>query len=179
MKKFVVLIPVVAAIGILFQNCGAQKDSAAGDEQIRSQLSGYPLMLADEVQVRQQTGSSFKSVAEAQEAERFFRFDLRTGKFDILNASGNVVLANQSITAQEQQDISEILNNAEFCGPSGGPPPGVYCTQQYTPPYATLSNSSEELTLGEARNGCSTEGDLCDGKSTALKAVLRQIIDRF
>ena len=109
---------------------------------------------------------------------QFLDLDLKTGRMTAFEEYGYVRGDQFCLSETEKTTLAEIMENAEICNPknNGTSMQDQACSMVYRYPYASLTNGSEEIKLGEKTNGCELPIDLCGEKGQLLKKFVASVV---
>lgn len=174
---------VVALIGLSFQNCAKGSAGASNEENleahfVRSDAKGFSVLHVNEQAVLNSQDDVGASLNKSSE-NRYFKIDLNLSSIQLTDRRGNSVGSAVSLSNEDRDNLTNLLNDAEICEPVNTQSSSVACTMIYTYPYVELVNGSEIKKLGERSNGCDPGIDLCDQKNKDLKIYLKDILDKI
>lgn len=167
MKKWAVVISIFALI-VSFQNCSKhQSDPSLIEKQEPVNYNKFSTEGADHL------------VMWDMQHQQFLDLNLNNGKMIPVEKYGDQPISSDTycLSAQELQQVTGIISQAEICEPIANPNQlQKVCTQVYTYPYATLASQDAEVRLGEKIDGCSVPTDLCGSKAQELKDFVGLVV---
>lgn len=177
MKRGLIFTAFFSLLMISFQNCSQHNfatqsaSSAASTAQVKSTGS--------------QPATEFSQLALwDNQNQQILDVNLVSGEMVAYEDYGSVRGEKYCMTADELKEVKAILANSSVCVPDVDLKDAKeqMCAMLYQYPYASLSNSKDEVRLGERTSGCDLPADLCEDKGAMLKnfsaAVLKNLEQR-
>lgn len=171
-KKYLVLCSVFMLI-VSFQNCSkvgqTNIDSSGnliqGQQYNKYSVEPYPIL-------------SLWDYTRYQ----YLDLDLSTGHMEAFEEAGQVSGNTYCLKSSQLAEVQQILAGAEICEPivyKASDAGNLACTMNYRYPYAILTNSGEEVRLGEMTSGCDAPIDLCEVKAQDLRRWTENVVDHL
>ncbi|MDG0817048.1 hypothetical protein [Bdellovibrio svalbardensis] len=168
---------IIGCLILGFQNCG--RNGFAPEYNSSSDIS--PVVAGDAINGDGSTDESSTSPVTAVEIPTSngpLTVQVDSGKITLIDQQGqNQVIEQACLSAADLSELQSYTKAYNLCSNTRA---ADFCTQTYTPGYASLIVDGQKLNLGESFDGCGKGlKDFCGTQAESFRGLVSYIVKNF